>query len=137
VLRSVLNRAARERLRAPLVKAEITIAKGAQSRERVLTRDEESNYLKHCTEPLKTVATIIVDVGFRPEEVNRITWECVNFNDDRIFIERGKSRAARRHVKMTSRVRAMMFDRWIAAEKPRPRVKAATKLSVVRRAAKS
>jgi integrase len=119
VLRSVLNRAAREKLRAPLVKGEIVIAKGAQSRERVLTRDEESKYLEHCTEPLKTVATIIVDMGFRPEETFRITWECVNFTDDRIFIERGKSKAARRHVKMSSRVRAMMFDRWLAAGKPK------------------
>jgi integrase len=119
VLRSVLNRAARERLRAPLVKGEIVVARGAKSRERVLTPEEEAKYLAECTEPLRTVATIIVDMGFRPEEVFRIEWPCVNFTDDRIFIERGKSKAARRHVKMSARVRAMMWERWVAAEKPK------------------
>jgi integrase len=120
VLRAVLHRATLERLRLPLVKNEITILPGAQSRERVLTREDETAYLNAATEPLKSVAAIMLDTGFRPEEVFRITWEHVNFADNggRIFNPFGKSKAARRSVKMTARVRAILFARWSDADKP-------------------
>lgn len=81
---------------------------------------EEKKYLAACTEPLRSIATILVDTGLRPEECFRLKWECITFNKDggRIFNEFGKSNAARRHVSMTKRVRAILFQRWTAAGKP-------------------
>jgi integrase len=120
VLRAVLHRATLERLRAPLVKGEITILAGAKSRERVVSPAEEKAYLAACTEPLKTIATVLVDTGLRPEECFRLKWEFVTFTKDggRIFNEHGKSKAARRSVSMTKRVRGILFQRWSAAGEP-------------------
>jgi integrase len=103
VLRPVLHRATLERLRAPLIKGEIVVLPGAQSRERVVSPAEEKAYLAACTEPLKTIATVLVDTGLRPEESLRLKWEFVTFDKDggRIFNEHGKSKAARRSVSMT------------------------------------
>jgi integrase len=121
VLRAVLHRASLERLRDPLIKGEIVILPGAQSREHVVTREEEKKYLGHCTEPLRTIAMVMVDMAFRPEECFRMKWECLTFTNDggRIFNEFGKSKAARRSVSMTQRVRDILMKRWIDAGKPR------------------
>jgi integrase len=47
-------------------------------------------------------------------------WECVTFTEEggRIFNEHGKSKAARRSVSMTKRVRGILFERWSAAGEP-------------------
>jgi integrase len=120
VLRAVLHRATLERLRDPLIKGEVTVLAGAQAREHVVSREEEKKYLTACTEPLRSIATILVDTGLRPEECFRLKWDCITFSNDagRIFNEFGKSKAARRHVSMTKRVRAILFQRWAAAGKP-------------------
>jgi integrase len=113
-LRAILHRATLARLRDPLVKGEITILPGAKVRDHVVTREEEKKYLAACTEPLRTIATVLVDTGLRPEECFRMKWECITFTDDggRIFNEHGKSKAARRSVSMTKRVHGMLFERW-------------------------
>lgn len=120
VLRAVLHRATLERLREPLIKGEITVLTGAKVREHVVSREEEKKYLVACTEPLRSIATILVDTGLRPEECFRLKWECITFTSDggRVFNEFGKSKAARRHVSMTKRVRAILFQRWTAAGRP-------------------
>jgi integrase len=120
VLRAVLHRATLERLRDPLVKGEITVLAGAKAREHVVSREEVKKYLAACTEPLRSIASILVDTGLRPEECFRLKWECITFTKDggRIFNEHGKSKAARRHVSMTKRVRGILFQRWSAAGEP-------------------
>jgi integrase len=120
VLRSVLHRATLEKLRAPLVKGEITVMAGAKAREHVVSRDEEKKYLAASADPLKSIATVLVDTGLRPEECFRLKWECITFTEDggRIFNEHGKSKAARRSVSMTQRVRGILFQRWSAAGEP-------------------
>ena len=47
-------------------------------------------------------------------------WKFVTFEKDggRIFNERGESKAARRSVSMTKRVRGILFQRWSAAGEP-------------------
>jgi len=44
----------------------VTLAKGEHQRDRVLTDDEASRYLKACPQPWRDCATIILDEGFRP-----------------------------------------------------------------------
>jgi integrase len=77
-------------------------------------------YMAACTEPLRSIATILVDTRLRPEECFRLKRECITFSKDgdRIFNEHGKSKAARRHVSMTKRVRGILFQRWSEAEEP-------------------
>jgi len=77
-------------------------------RDRVVTHEEESCYLQATEQPLTDIAAIIVDCGFRPEECFRMKREDINFETGTIFIPRGKSKYARRHVPMTQRVRAIL-----------------------------
>jgi integrase len=72
---------------------------------------EERRYLAAAEQPLKDIATIIVDCGLRPDECFRIRREDLNFGTGTIYIPRGKTRYARRHVPMTKRVRAILEGR--------------------------
>jgi integrase len=84
------------------------LLKEDSGRERVVSYDEERRYLSAAEQPLKDIATIIVDCGLRPDECFRIRREDVNFATGTIFIPRGKTKYARRHVPMTQRVNAIM-----------------------------
>jgi integrase len=92
----------------------ITRLKGEQGRDRVLDHAEEQAYLMAAKQPLRDVATIIVDTGMRPEEVFRMCWEHVHFEPagnarfGRIFNPFGKTENAKRNVSMTQRVRALL-----------------------------
>jgi integrase len=99
----------------------VTLAKGEHQRDRVLTEDEATKYLKVCPQPWKDCATIILDEGFRPGEVFTLRWPHVLLNEDGtglIQIVEGKSKAARRVLPMTPRVHALLLARHEAAGKP-------------------
>jgi integrase len=92
----------------------VTLAKGEHQRDRVLTEDESSKYLKACSQPWHDCATIILDEGFRPGEVFSLRWPHILFGNDGtglIQIVAGKSKAARRVLPMTPRVYALMRAR--------------------------
>jgi len=87
---------------------------GEQQRDRIIDHQEEQVYLAAAKQPLRDVATIILDTGMRPEEVFRIRWEQVHFQPaDKakygyIFNPFGKTKYARRNVPMTLRVKALL-----------------------------
>src|SRR5215472_11685650 len=45
--------------------------------ERILTHEEESQYLQNAPQPLKDFATVCLDTGMRPGEIVRLRWEHV------------------------------------------------------------
>ena len=99
----------------------VTLAAGEHQRDRVLTTDESTKYLKACPQPWRDCASMILDEGFRPGEVFALKWPDVMFNEDGsglIQIVEGKSRAARRMLPMTALVRALLHARWGSAGKP-------------------
>ena len=97
---------------------------GERVRERVLTHTEERAYLAVAVEPLRTIATILLDTGMRPEEVFRMRIENVHFAPapnctfGYIFNPFGKSRNARRNIPMTQRVKVLLEFRIEAMSKP-------------------
>ena len=91
---------------------------GERRRERVLTGDEERAYLAAAAEPLKSIATLLVDTGMRPEEAFRLRWEHVSFETGRILVTHGKTAAARRSLPMTDRVRHMLEGRYLKSGRP-------------------
>jgi len=118
-LRAVLNHAIEDGLIdiAPKFK----ILSGANVRSWILSPEQEPKYLNACTEPLKTVATIILDAGLRPDEVFRLTWENVRWIDAKravLIVPGTKTAAAVRIVPMTPRVRDILQSRWEKAGKP-------------------
>jgi integrase len=87
---------------------------GEEGRERILSHAEEALYLAQAKQPLRDVATLIIDGAFRPEEVFRMTWENVHFEPAQkaqhgyIFNPFGKTKNAKRNVPMTARVKALL-----------------------------
>jgi integrase len=101
---------------APKVK----LLSGERHRERVLTADEEARYLGAASGLLADVATVLVDTGLRPEECYRLTWESITWVNGRngtLLVTHGKTKAARRMLPMTPRVRALLEARWKSAGK--------------------
>lgn len=102
---------------APKVK----LLRGANHRERVISTDEEVRYLTTAAEPLSSIATVLIDSGLRPEECFRLRWENISFDAGRygtMFNPFGKTKAARRLVPMTRRLRTLLEARWTKAAKP-------------------
>jgi integrase len=70
-------------------------------RQRVLTPAEESLYFAHASGNLYAVARLILLQGCRPEEVMRMRVEDVDLERGLLHIRRGKTKAARRTLKLT------------------------------------
>ena len=101
--------------------AKVKMLSGEQHREFVLTPEEEARSLSAASEPLASIATILADTGFRPEECYRMRWEgitWVNGRNGTLLVTHGKTAAARRVLPMTQRVRAILETRWEAAGRP-------------------
>lgn len=94
---------------------------GERHREHVLSPAEEAKYLAAAPPLLVEIATVLFDTGMRPEECFREHWEDITWTNGRfgtILVTHGKTKAARRVLPMTSRVRAVLEQRWDAASKP-------------------
>jgi len=118
VLRRILNLAVgrRELASAPKTKT----LPGEARRERVITPEEEVQYLAATAEPLASIATVLADTGMRPEECFRLSWEnatWVNGRNGALLATRGKTAAARGAIPMTPRVRLVLEARWDASGK--------------------
>jgi integrase len=94
---------------------------GERHRERVLTGEEEARYLVSAGKLLAEVATVLVDTGLRPEECYRLGWEFITWETGRngtLMNTHGKTKAARRMLPMTPRVRSLLRSRWESAGRP-------------------
>jgi len=119
VLRRVLNLAVEWGV--VTVAPKLKVLSGERRRERVVSAEEEANYLAAASEPLASIAAVLADTGMRPEECFRLRWEYITWLNGRngaLLVARGKTASARRMLPMTPRVRAVLENRWIAAGKP-------------------
>jgi integrase len=119
VLRRVLRLAVEWRM---LEKAPKVQMHGEERRrERVVGDDEFARYL-NCGSPLlSAVAIVLNDTGLRPDECHRMDWSdiaFVNGRHGRLLVRHGKTKAARRQLPLTPRVRVMLQGRWENAGRP-------------------
>jgi integrase len=99
----------------------IKFLSGEHRRERVITSKEEALYLAAALPPLHDVSLMLFDTGMRPEECHCLRWENINWNGRRngaLLITRGKTKAARRVLPLSPRVRFVLEDRWKLAGEP-------------------
>src|SRR5204862_5221460 len=68
---------------------------------RVLTSDEEKLYLLAASQPLRDIATMMLETGMRPDEVCRIRRENVHHAEGYLFNPFGKTKAVSRNVPLT------------------------------------
>jgi integrase len=98
---------------------------GEVNRDRVVTHEEEAAYLAAARQPLRDIATIIVDAGLRPEEAFRMDWRNVHLEPTGaghygyVSIPNGKTAYARRNVPLTARVKALLEMRHEIQGKPK------------------
>jgi|SRR5215472_3963079 len=78
---------------------------------RVITFEEQAAYFSQASQPLRDIATVMLDTGMRPEEVFRIRIENVDFKQKTIFNPFGKTKAARRTIPMTDDVSCLLKAR--------------------------
>jgi integrase len=99
----------------------IKLLPGERHREHVITSEEEARYLVAASPLLSDVATVLFDTGLRPEECYRLVWDSITWANGRngtVLVTHGKTKAARRLLPMTPRVRNILETRWQAAKKP-------------------
>lgn len=87
-------------------------------RERILSFDEERRYLAVASQPLRDVATLILEMGLRPEEVCAIRREDVHFYalPPFLHIPSGKTKNSIRDVALTERAREILRRRLAGAK---------------------
>lgn len=78
---------------------------------RVLTAEEEKVYLLAASQPLRDIATMMLEAGMRPEEVCRIRRENVHLEGGYLFNPFGKTKAARRKVPLTKKACVVLARR--------------------------
>lgn len=123
VLRRMLRVAAQWKLipGAPTIKR----LEGEVGRERIVTHEEERNYLRVAKQPLQDIAMLIIDTGMRPEEVFRMRWENLHLQPTgeghfgHVFNPHGKTKYARRNIPLTARVKALLEMRHEGQNKPK------------------
>jgi integrase len=114
VLRRMLNVAKKNKwlLDNPFAQADSIISLADErTRERILTRDEESLLIAACDHPrrrhLRPIIICAIDTGMRRGEILSLRWSGVNFEEGIITIEEFHTKTMReRHVSMTVRLRA-------------------------------
>jgi integrase len=96
----------------PFVRKKVRFLK-ERGRERILTFDEERRYLKAARNPLRDVATLMLEMGLRPEEVCSIRQENIHLGTRPPFLQvpGGKTKNARRDVVLTERARETLKHR--------------------------
>ena len=82
-------------------------------RERILNFEEERKYLAATTQPLKDVATLILEMGLRPEEACSIRRSDVHFYASTPFLHVpfGKTKNAVRDVPLTAKAKGILTVR--------------------------
>ncbi|HXX20928.1 MAG TPA: tyrosine-type recombinase/integrase [Candidatus Acidoferrum sp.] len=83
---------------------------------RVLSLEEQIAYFGAASQPLRDIARIILDTGMRPDEVFRIEFANVDFEQRSIFNAFGKTPAARRNLTMSADVYAILKKRATSAK---------------------
>ncbi|HEY4901646.1 MAG TPA: tyrosine-type recombinase/integrase [Terriglobales bacterium] len=94
---------------------------GEHRRERVITSKEEALYLAAALPLLHDVSVVLFDTGMRPDECHCLAWENITWDGGRngvLLIAKGKTKAARRVLPLSPRVRMVLESRWKAAGKP-------------------
>ena len=95
----------------------IRLLRGERNREFVLTHGLEPKYLQAAPQPLRDVAILILETGVRPGEAVGLLWPdvrlqtAVNAKHGYLVIRGGKSRNAKRNLRLTARAADMLKSR--------------------------
>jgi integrase len=95
----------------------IRLLDGERTRDFVLTQQLEHEYLNRASQPLKDIASLILETGLRIGEALQLRWEHVRLDPlpgarfGYIRVVEGKSKNARRNIPLTDRAASMLRSR--------------------------
>ena len=89
-----------------------------EGQTRVVSVEEELAYFRQASQPLRDIAMVILQTGFRPDEVFRMEVRNLDLVRRTIFNPIGKTKAARRVIPMTNDVFGILQCRVKAARSP-------------------
>lgn len=118
-MRAMFNHAIKssQDLRNPISKQTgVKLLAENNQQERVVTYTEEEKYLAAARQPLADIATLMVEQGFRPEEVCKLKASVVDLDRNTARVTHGKTPSARRLIELTPRSHAVLKRR--IAERP-------------------
>lgn len=103
-LRAMFNHAIKAEVpvKNPISKIGVKALKEDNEKNRVLSYDEQDKYLAKASPMLRDVASLILETGMRPEEVFRIRPEDLHLDQGYLFNPYGKTKAAKRRIKLTT-----------------------------------
>lgn len=102
----------------------VRLLSGERNREFILSHAEEQVYLEAARQPLRDVATLILDTGLRIGEALGLEWADIHLEPapngkfGYVHVRDGKSRFARRNVPLTARASTMFQGRKARSESP-------------------
>jgi integrase len=105
-------------LKNPISKTAAKTLREDNEQTRVLTYDEQGKYLTKATSTLRDVATVMLETGMRPEEVYRIQPENVHLPEGYVFNPYGKTKAAKRRIKLTAAAKSVLSKRMAECKGP-------------------
>jgi len=100
----------------------IRVLRGARNREFILSHALESKCLAAAPQPLRDVAVLMLETGVRPGEAVGLQWPdvrrqtAVHAKHGYVVIREGKSRNAKRNLRLTARAAEMLKARKAAVK---------------------
>jgi integrase len=113
VLRVLFNLAIRLRMAKSNPLAGVKLLPEQNEQMRVISWEEETRYFSAATQPLRDVATLMLETGMRPGEVFRLRKTDVNLELGFLCIPTGKTPFARRTIPLTGRGRTVLKHRML------------------------
>src|SRR5262249_30531633 len=92
----------------------VELLDGERSKDFVLSREQEANYLAFATGHLKDAAVLAIETGLRVGELAALRWDDVHLEPvgdasfGYLLVRKGKTKNARRTVLLTDRAKAML-----------------------------
>jgi integrase len=74
-----------------------------RQRREVFSPEVEQAIIAEARQPLRDIFTLMMDTGCRPNEILQLRWEHIVWDHRLIFICKGKTKKARRHVPLSDR----------------------------------
>jgi len=119
-LRAVFNHAIKAKVPVenPVSKTGAKALQEHNEQTRVLTFDEQAKYLAAATPMLRDIAVLMLVTGMRPEEVYRIQPENVHLAESYLFNPFGKTKAAKRRIRLTASAKSVLTRRLTKCDGP-------------------
>ncbi len=83
---------------------------------RILTIDEQKVYLMACAQPLRDVASLMIELGLRPSEILNLKRDDISLRENYLQVQEGKTKNARRKLPLSIESRKVLEYRLQTAE---------------------